>query len=298
MTDIFAFIGAGHLNRAIISGLISSPHQDNCEHSDCCCKNKSEQEKTFLSSEQILVSYKSEQTAKEIAKDFSVKCFTNNRAVIEKASFLILGVRPNQVREVLEDIKQTDYQDKIIVSFAAGIDIASYRRVLGDDVIIVRAMPNLAANCQSSVTGVWTDCELNEEQAAILDDFFASFGSAVWLDDETQIDGITALSGSGIAYFFRLMQAMATTGERFGFSPDELYDIISLTALGAATSLLDNPDDGDFFQRVQKICTKGGTTEAAISHFDAANIDATVEAAMQAAVDRSRALSEEITKDW
>ncbi|MBR1375806.1 MAG: pyrroline-5-carboxylate reductase [Cardiobacteriaceae bacterium] len=298
MTDIFAFIGAGHLNRAIISGLISSTNKDNCEHSDCCCNNNSEQEDSFLSPEQILVSCKSEQTAKTIARDFSVKCFTDNRTVIEKASFLILGVRPNQVREVLEDIKQTDYQDKVIVSFAAGINIASYRRILGDNVIIVRAMPNLAANCQSSVTGIWTDCEVDEEQAEILDDFFASFGSAVWLDDETQIDGITALSGSGIAYFFRLMQAMAATGERFGFSPDELYDIISLTALGAATALLDNPDDGDFAQRVQKICTKGGTTEAAISHFDTANIDATVEAAMQAAVDRSRALSEEITKDW
>ena len=159
-------------------------------------------------------------------------------------------------------------------------------------------MPNVAASVQASLTGLYTEDELDEADEAIIEQIFSAVGSTAWLDDETQMDGFIALSGSGIAYFFRFMQAMMAAGESYGFEKDELYDIISLTALGAATLAMEEEKNTDFSAFVKSIASPKGTTEQALAIFDRDNLDALVARAMDAVVSRSRTINDELTGDW
>lgn len=271
------FIGAGHLNSAIISGLLES--------GSFAAKN-------------LFASAKTQETAVKTAQTFGIQTTTDNCEILANCPFIVLGVKPQQMQELLTEIADYDLSDTVIITLAAGIRIADYRKILGDGITIIRAMPNMAAAVQSSLTGIYSDDELDEETETLVDSLFAAIGSTAWLDDETQIDGIVALSGSGIAYFFRIMQSMMEAGGRYGFEKDELYDIIALTALGAATLTLESESTTDFTDFVNKIVVKGGTTEAALQAFSKANIDAVLEEAMQNAVTRSNSLSEQLTKDW
>lgn len=210
----------------------------------------------------------------------------------------MIGVKPQQIHNLLKELADYDLSATTLITVAAGIRIADYRKLLGDEVTIVRAMPNMAAAYQCSLTGIYCDSELDEEAESMVEEIFSAIGSTAWLDDETQIDGITALSGSGIAYFFRLMQAMMTAGEQYGFEKDELYDIISLTALGAATLTLETEKANDFADFVRKIAVEGGTTVEAIKVFEQENLDKTVSAAMQAVVTRSNQLADKLTEGW
>lgn len=278
-SNIIGFIGAGHMNSAIIGGLLQtdSPnfHQKN-----------------------IMVSAKTQVSADNIAKQYQVTTTTNNLEIIEQAAFIVIGVKPQQMQELLTQLADYDLSDTVLITIAAGIRIADYRKILGDEVTIVRAMPNMAAAYQSALTGIYSDDALDEEAQSIIDELFSAIGSTAWLEDETQIDGITALSGSGIAYFFRLMQAMMAAGERYGFEKDELYDIITLTALGAATITMESDNSTAYADLVAKIAVKGGTTEAAITEFEKGKIDTIISEAMQAVVNRSNELAHKLTENW
>lgn len=274
------FIGAGHMSRAIIDGLLTSD--------------------SGITPAQIMASARSTSTANANHTQFGIATTTDNQSVCDFADYLIIGVKPQQMHELLLEISEYDLADKILITLAAGIRLEDYRKILGDDITLVRTMPNIAAARQAALTGIYTDAELSEAEETTIDGIFSAIGSTAWLDDETQIDGITALSGSGIAYFYRLMQAMAKAGERYGFEADELYDIISLTALGASTLALesDNEKQTSFTDFVDKIAVKGGTTAEAINVFNQADIDAITEEAMQAVVNKSRALGDSLTEDW
>lgn len=274
------FIGAGHMSRAIIDGLLTSD--------------------SGITPAQIMASARSTSTANANYTQFGIATTTDNQSVCDFADYLIIGVKPQQMHELLLEISEYDLADKILITLAAGIRLEDYRKILGDDITLVRTMPNIAAARQAALTGIYTDAELSEAEETTIDGIFSAIGSTAWLDDETQIDGITALSGSGIAYFYRLMQAMAKAGERYGFEADELYDIISLTALGASTLALesDNEKQTSFTDFVDKIAVKGGTTAEAINVFNQADIDAITEEAMQAVVNKSRALGDSLTEDW
>lgn len=276
---MIGFIGAGHLNGAIIKGILDN-------------------EDSIFGAEQLLVSCKDPAKAKARSEAFALPVHTDNRHVIKKADYLVLGVKPAQMQVLLQELAEYDLSEKTIITVAAAIDIASYRKILGDEVCIIRAMPNMAAAVQASLTGIYSDQELDEDCEHIIEDLFAGVGSIAWLDDETQIDGIIALSASGIAFYFRFMQAMREAGERYGFEGEELFDIISLSSLGASTLMVDNPEGGKFSDWIEKIALKGGTTEAGLKQMDNSDFDRIIADAMQATVERSRAIGEELTKDW
>ncbi|SUO95636.1 pyrroline-5-carboxylate reductase [Suttonella ornithocola] len=273
------FIGAGHMNSAIIKGILES-------------------DQPIITAKQILVSTKTQAGADTFKQEFGLPVSLDNADVIENAAYLFIGVKPQQMHELLIQLAEYDLSNTMLITVAAGIRIADYRKILGNDVTIVRAMPNMGAAYQVSLTGIYSDDDLSESDEALIDHIFSAIGSTAWLDDETQIDGITALSGSGIAYFFRLMQAMMHAGEQYGFEKDELFDIISLTALGAATLTLESEHQNDFSTFVKKIAVSGGTTEAAINILEKHKIDPILEETLHAAVMRSRALADKLTKDW
>lgn len=280
MTTTIGFLGAGHMGAAIISGLLA------------------DQENGFTG-KQIHATCRTPASAAALKQIHGINAHTDNRQLVKDCDYLILGVKPTQMKAVLDELATYDLDDKILITLAAGIRIEHYRRILGDDAVIIRAMPNIAASHQASLTGVYSDSELDPEEEALINTIFSAIGETAWLDDETQIDGITALSGSGIAYFFRLMQAMLDAGERYGFERDELYDIITWTAVGAGTLALDNnATPPEFADYCKQIAVPGGTTEAALNIFNTANLDRIVDDAMAAVAARSRAIADELTRDW
>lgn len=274
------FLGAGHMSSAIIAGILADSAAGLC-------------------AEQLSATCKTPASAEKLARLHHIRVHQDNRKLVADSDYIILGVKPAQMKGVLEELAGYDLGDKILISIAAGIRIEHYRRILGENAVIIRAMPNVAAARQASLTGIYTDNRLSEEEEDIVESIFSAVGETAWLDDETQIDGITALSGSGIAYFFRLMQAMSDAGERYGFERDELYDIITLTAVGAGTLALDNdntpPEFADF---CRTIAVSGGTTEQALNVFNQRGLDAMIDDAMNAVINRSRDIAEELTKDW
>lgn len=275
-SQTLGFIGAGHMSSAIIAGLIAEKHFPN-----------------------IIASCKSKATAERISSNYKIKCFTDNSTLLKTADCLIIGVKPGQLEGLLREMAQQDLSDKLIITLVAGIPLESYRRILGDEVALVRAIPNMAAQQQAALTGIYCDeDELNEEEEALVDGLFASVGGTEWLEDETQIDGIIALAGSGIGLVFRLMQAMANAGERYGFTPEQLYDIVSQTFFGAAVLALEEEGQPSFETFLKRIATPNGTTAAGLKILNDGRLDVLLEEALQATVLRSQALGEELSKDW
>lgn len=274
------FLGAGHMASALIAGLLQADSGFTPAH--------------------IIASTHSAQSAARIKAQFGIDCRADNRWLCENADYLILAVKPAHMRTVLEEMREYACNASLVISVAAGISSADYRKFLGDDVLFVRAMPNIAAKAQASLTGLYSDEALEEEDEILIEQIFAAVGATIWLEDETQMDGFIALCGSGIAYFFRFMQAMQQAGERYGFEKEELYDIIGLTALGAATLAVDGSSEqiSDFAGFVNSIASPKGTTEQALNVFERDGLDALVERAMSAVAARSRAISEEISGEW
>ncbi|UJF25034.1 pyrroline-5-carboxylate reductase [Suttonella sp. R2A3] len=278
--SIIGFIGAGHMSQAVIAGMLS------------------EEERAFQPS-QVIATCHTKPSAKAVSERFAIDCRTDNQWLCEQADVIILGVKPQDMHALLKEITKYDLNDKIIITLAAGIDTASYRKLLGDELPIVRTMPNIAAEVQASVTGIYSDLDLDDADTALIEQIISSCGDSLWLDDETQIDGVMAMAGSGIAYFFRFMQAMAQSGERYGFERDEAYDIVTLTALGAASLALENADNNTSFAKLcQQVAVKGGTTAEGINVLDGRDIDSTLRETMDAVIDRARALRDDLTGDW
>lgn len=281
MTSItIGFLGCGHMAQSIIAGLLQEGDAEfNAEH--------------------IIASSRSRETAQSVNQRFAVTCRTDNRWLCERADVIILGVKPQHMQAVLEEITAYDLNEKLIITLAAGINSSAYRKYLGDELPLIRAMPNVAAEVQASLTGIYSDQTLSDEDTTLIEHIFSHVGEIAWLDDEIQIDGITALSGSAIAYFFRFMQAMATAGEQYGFERDEVYDLVTLTAMGAATLALENDaDKPDFATLCRGVAVEGGTTAQAINIFEQAGLDDTTAQAMDAVVKRAAELQQNLTQDW
>lgn len=274
------FLGAGHMSSAIITGILADSAAG-------------------LRPERLSATCKTAASAAKLRQIHNINVHQDNQKLVLESDYIVLGVKPAQMKAVLDELAEYDLSDKILITIAAGIRIEHYRRILGENAVIIRAMPNMAAARQASLTGIYSDNVLSEEEEDMVETIFSAIGETARLDDETQIDGITALSGSGIAYFFRLMQAMSDAGERYGFERDELYDIITLTAVGAGTLALDNADTTpEFADFCRKIAVAGGTTEQALNIFTQHGLDKIIDDAMNAVVTRSRDIAEELTKDW
>ena len=273
-SQTIGFIGAGHLSGAIIAGLL--------------------QDKQFAS---LIASCKSKATAEQIENNYKIKCSRDNRFIYEQAQVLIIGVRPAHLEELLREMANYDLTDKLIITLVAGIPLEKYRDILGDEVALIRAMPNMAVRRQAALTGIYSDSQLDEDEEQLVDSIFAAVGGTEWLEDETQLDGVIALAASGIGLVFRLMEAFARAGESYGFGKETLYDMVSQTFFGAAVLALEE-ENGSFAGFVNAIATPGGTTAAGLQALEDSQIDQIVGQALAAVVQRSNQLGEELTRDW
>ena len=183
----------------------------------------------------------------------------------------------------------------LVVSVAAGIRTDDLGRWLGTGLPLVRCMPNTRALVQSGATALFATPAVSEAQRELAESILRAVGLTLWLDDEDLMDAVTALSGSGPAYFFLLMEAMAAAGEELGLDADAARLLTLQTAFGAAKMALES-DEGPGQLRA-RVTSPGGTTERALAAFENGGFRELVTAALRAARDRSRELAEQLGKD-
>jgi len=266
-----AFVGAGNMATSIIGGLIEQGMPEtNLRASD-----------PFPDSLQRL------QTTAAIMTS------TENSEVVAGADVVILAVKPQVMAEVTRDISAAvAAANAVVISIAAGITIASLRAGLGENTAIIRCMPNTPALLRAGATALYANEATSQQQRRDASDILAAVGSVCWVEQEQQLDAVTALSGSGPAYFFLFMEAMTEAGIKLGLDEASARALTLQTGLGACRMAVEG--DVDLPELRQRVTSPGGTTERAVQSFQHADLHGIVEKAMQAALDRAREMAREM----
>lgn len=240
---------------------------------------------------EILVSDPNPECHKNL-KSQGVRCFDINTPVMKQADVIVIAVKPQVVSEVLADISEQLGTQQIIVSIAAGITLKTIRKKLNDSLNpIVRVMPNTPALVGEGMSALVSDTELSQSNRQTVQSIFESCGHALWVPTEEIIDAVTAVSGSGPAYFFLLIENLINTAVRLGLAHKVATQLVIQTAVGAAR-MVESSDVGPDVLR-ERVTSLGGTTQAALSVFYEEDFASIVDNALIAARDRAG----EISKD-
>ncbi|KFX70611.1 pyrroline-5-carboxylate reductase [Pseudomonas taeanensis MS-3] len=266
-----AFIGAGNMAASLIGGL----RAQGVDASAICASD-----------------HGAEQRAK-ISTEHGIQTFAANAEAIVDADVIVLAVKPQVMKAVCLDLAAHIGANQLIVSIAAGITCASLESWLGPRAI-VRCMPNTPALLRQGVSGLYANQQVSATQRQQAEQLLSAVGLALWLEQEQQIDAVTAVSGSGPAYFFLLIEAMTAAGEKLGLPRDTAAQLTLHTALGAARMAVASEVDAAELRR--RVTSPAGTTEAAINSFQAGGFEALVEQALNAAARRSAELAEQLGK--
>ena len=266
---VIGFIGAGNMAGSIIRGLIGAG------------KNP----------ESIFVTDIDDQKLQSITAETSVNS-TATKKMPSLVDVLILAVKPQVMKSVCQEIINVDTV-QLIISVAAGIKITQVEQWLNSEAAIVRCMPNTPALVGEGATGLFANKLVSDHQRTLVQSIMGSVGLTSWMKNEKDMDTVTALSGSGPAYFFLLMEAMQEVAQELGLKKDVAENLICQTAIGAS-KLIQESNDSSLILR-KKVTSPGGTTERAISVFESGNIRGLVRDALIAARDRSIELSEDLS---
>lgn len=265
------FIGAGNMATSLIGGLLANGYQATDIHVSDADPEKSE----------------------ATQKRFHVRIAADNRKLVTASQAVVLAVKPQVLALVCREIAETVRQWKpLVISIAAGVEESAIDRWLGGGHTIVRCMPNTPAMIGAGATALHGNSKASREQKDWAEMIMRSVGISVWVEQEELLDTVTALSGSGPAYFFLLMEAMAEAAVKLGLDPDTARLLTQQTALGAARIAIES-DETPAELRV-RVTSPGGTTERAIAAFERAGLGSLVEEAMRAARDRAVELSQQL----
>lgn len=265
-----AFIGGGNMAVSLIGGLIADGFDN----------------------QHIAVADIDQNQRQSLAKRFDVQTFDNALAAVQTADTIVLAVKPQALRDVAQEIASVvQAQRSLIISIAAGIATADIERWLGGEATIVRAMPNTPALVQCGASGLFANPKVSEKQREDAETILRATGLTVWMDTEEQINAVTALSGSGPAYFFRIMESLETAGQELGLSQQAAHLLTLQTALGAAKLAMESSDN--IAKLRQSVTSPGGTTEQGLRVMEEQDIDALFKDVLQAAYDRAKQLADE-----
>lgn len=264
-----AFIGAGNMAASLIGGLRAKG----------------------LEAAQIRASDPGEETRARVSAEHGIETFADNAQAIVGADVVVLAVKPQAMKAVCEALRPSLKPDQLVVSIAAGITCASMNHWLGAQPI-VRCMPNTPALVRQGASGLFATAEVSVEQRQQAQELLSAVGIALWLNEERQLDAVTAVSGSGPAYFFLLIEAMTAAGVKLGLPADIAAQLTLQTALGAAHMAVSSDVDAAELRR--RVTSPAGTTEAAIKSFQANGFEALVEKALGAAAHRSAEMAEQL----
>ncbi|NBG90696.1 pyrroline-5-carboxylate reductase [Pseudomonas sp. 9.1(2019)] len=264
-----AFIGAGNMASSLIGGLLAKG----------------------LDAAQIRASDPGAETRARVSAEHGIELFADNAQAVQDADVIVIAVKPQVMKAVCQDLRAHLEPHQLLISIAAGITCTSLQNWLGNQPL-VRCMPNTPALLGKGVSGLFATAAVTTEQRQQAEDLLSAVGIAVWVDTEVQIDAVTAVSGSGPAYFFLLIEAMADAGVKLGLPREVAKQLAEQTALGAAHMAV--ASDVDAAELRRRVTSPAGTTEAAIKSFQADGFAASVEKALSAAAHRSAEMAEQL----
>jgi pyrroline-5-carboxylate reductase len=245
-----------------------------------------------LRADHVCVSDPSAEQLKKLAQRFGVSTSADNAVAARDAEVLILAIKPQQMRAVASKLAPALKPLRpLVISVAAGIPHAALVRWLGADIPIVRTMPNRPALNGFGATGLYAPASVGAAHRALAESLLASVSATVWVDHESQMDTVTALSGSGPAYFFLFMEALETAARERGLPAGVAHQLTLATAFGAAEMARSSSESLAVLR--EQVTSKGGTTAAALAVLEAADLHAIVGHAVAAADRRSAELAAE-----
>ncbi|OXS80336.1 pyrroline-5-carboxylate reductase [Domibacillus enclensis] len=261
------FIGAGSMAEAIIAGSLRSG---------------------ALSADHTYVTNKTNDARlRQLAEDFGVQAGYEAETALLHADLIILAMKPKDVEAGLETIRSSIPDEAVVISLLAGVSIEFMEDVIGKPCAIIRSMPNTSAAVGKSATAISLNRFVTEKQHKAAVDLFSAIGTAITVE-ESQMDAVTALSGSGPAYFYYVAEAMQQAGEELGLDPETAKELLIQTLLGAASML--SKHDGQAEALRKAITSPGGTTEAAVRTFDEFRVKQAISAGVKEAAVQSKRL--------
>jgi pyrroline-5-carboxylate reductase len=268
--SLIGFIGAGNMAHAIISGLINNGTKRN----------------------QIKISDTNEALLSLRKAEFNLEVFTDNAKLAAQCGVIVLAVKPQVLSSVCKALKGKLTTNTLLISIAAGVKSGDIERWLGGNQAIIRTMPNTPALLNQGITGLFANEQASDKQKSLAENILNSVGECLWVDDEHLLEAITAVSGSGPAYFFLMLESMAKAGIALGLDEAVAQKLSIQTALGAsmmASSSKDSPQ-----QLRNKVTSKNGTTQAAIESFQDQDFEVIIIHAIRAAFDRANEIGIEL----
>ncbi|MCG9481973.1 pyrroline-5-carboxylate reductase [Acinetobacter sp. P1(2023)] len=262
------FIGGGNMAQALIGGLISRG----------------------LPPTRITVSDPVEQI-RQLLQEKEVHVTQDNVAAIQNADVVVLAVKPQVLATVLRPLKGL-LSDKLVISIIAGAEIQTISNLI-DSNRIVRVMPNTPALVQTGAHGIYANEVVGTSDRELTSQILAATGLTIWVNSEAQIDAVTAVSGSGPAYFFYLMESMIRAGKNLGLDEKVATALTLQTALGAAQMAITSSNTPSELRK--NVTSPNGTTQAALEVFDRAQISQNIQSALAAAQKRSQELAQELS---
>jgi pyrroline-5-carboxylate reductase len=263
-----AVLGAGKIGESLIAGLVSS---------------------NWCSPSEIVATGRREEHMKEIAERHGVGTTLSNRDAVEGAEIVVIAVKPQDIEELLAELSGSITPGQTVLTIAAAIPCALIERHLGDAIPVVRAMPNTPAAVHEGVAGLAAGKHAGEEDVARAEEVLSHLGRSVRVAEE-YMDAVTAVSGSGPAYFALLAESMIEAGILLGLSREVATDLVVQTMLGTAKLLRDEKMHP--VELREMVTSPGGTTISAIRELEQAGVRAAFLNAIQAAMHRSKELAE------
>ena len=259
-----AFIGSGNMASSLIGGLVT----------------KGAAPATICATDSV------EEKIEEIGERFGVRTSSDNAHAASRASVVVLAVKPQQMEEATRSIAAACAQNApLVISIAAGVQVRNIHEWLGRDAAIVRTMPNTPALVGEGATALYANEHVGDEGRRRAEAILSAVGITVWVEDEGLLDAVTALSGSGPAYFFLLMELMERNGIALGLDRETAKALTLQTALGAARVALESGEAPGVLR--EKVTSAGGTTEQALKRLSEGGVDRLFADALRAARDRS-----------
>ncbi|MGO2507977.1 MAG: pyrroline-5-carboxylate reductase [Vibrio hibernica] len=266
-----SFIGSGNMARSIFAGMLSSGYK---------AKN-------------ITATGRDESKLKDLADCYGIHTTTDNANAVQDADVVILAVKPQMMSDVCEAFKTIDLSNKLIISIAAGISAKRLNEMFGQEVNLVRVMPNTPSLVGKGMSGLYATPQVSSADKHFAGDLMSAVGEICWVAQESGINNIIAAAGSAPAYFFLFMEAMQQEAIAQGFDQDTARLLVQQAALGAAEMVVASPEL-ELSTLREQVTSKGGTTAEAIRTFNDCHLSAIVSKAMQAAVKRAEEMEKQL----
>ena len=265
------FIGGGNMASCIVSGL-SNTNTDKYRITVC----DPNQAKLDL-----------------LKEKYKVEICLSNKKAVKHADLLILAVKPQSIRSVINEIQSLIKSSAIIISVAAGVKTTSIKSWLGKSNVIIRAMPNTPSAVLCGATGLYTKPGTSEKTKNQVKAIFDAIGYSCWVDDEKDINAVIALSGSSPAYFFKIFEIMQDIGQELGLDEKKAFELLIQTFIGSSKMI--RKMENTPAQLREQVTSPGGTTERALNVFSKENLASTLREAMHKAYERAEEMSEDFS---